>query len=204
VFRIFLQTRPIAGMAKLSQKGQLLKSQMKNNISVFILLILVACSFKYRAKTSGIVHKEAAQKESLPLRISDPGADLVKVISFMQDGNLQLARGNAEQVKQLWSHSDDVTIFCESGGVEVNGWRSVAERLDWVEEQIPDGSTYTFETISSQAGNEYGSLQQTEHYRSPNGKTTDLGVTVLFKKESDGWKIIHRRAEHLSSGIASR
>lgn len=179
---------------------------MKNNISVFILIILVASSFKYRSKTIGStrpVGPDNIALEVLSLPESQPKAEFELLVNKMQEANRELANGNPEDVKQLWSRNDEVTIFCGSSGIEVRGWKAVEERLDWACSQIPTGSEYSFERVSSQAGENYGSLQQTEHYKSLDGKKMDLSVTLLFKKEASGWKIVHRHAENLSSRVAS-
>ena len=179
---------------------------MKNNISVFILIILVASSFKYRSKTIGSALPATPDNialEVLPLPESQPKAEFESLVSKMQEANRELAQGDPGKIKQLWSRADDVTIFCGSSGVEVKGWKAVEERLDWLCSQVPAGSRYSSERISSQTGENYGSLQQTEHYKLLDGKTMDLGVTLLFKKEAGGWKIVHRHAENLSSRIAS-
>jgi ketosteroid isomerase-like protein len=179
---------------------------MKNNISVFILIILVASSFKYRSKT--IDSKAPASVSNTPLEMlslpeGKPKAELESLIDKMQQANQDLGHGNAEPIKELWSHGEEVTIFCGSSGVEVKGWNSVNERLDWLTDQISKGSSYTYEKISLQASENFASLQQTEHYKSPEGLAMDLGVTILFKKETSGWKIVHRHAENLSSRVAS-
>lgn len=178
---------------------------MKNNVAVFILIILVASSFKYRSKT--VVSTSAPPHDNIALKVlalpeKTPASAFTALTDKMNEANQELAGGDGEAVKALWAHTDDVTIFCSSSGVEVKGWKAVEERLDWICSQIVPGSTYTYETISSQEGEHFGTVQQTEHYQAPDGKTRDLGVTILFKKERDGWKIIHRHAENLSSRVA--
>jgi hypothetical protein len=47
-------------------------------------------------------------------------------------------RGNAEPLKALFSHRDDVTILGAFGGFE-QGWDLVGPRLDWASSQFRDG-----------------------------------------------------------------
>jgi ketosteroid isomerase-like protein len=179
---------------------------MKNNIAVFILIILVTSSFKYRSKTSGnLVPSQARQEgiELLPDIEEESRGAFEDVLTKMQQANVALANGNTEEIKKLWSRDDEVTIFCGAHGAQVKGWDAVETRLDWLCNQITPGSKYTFERISTQAGESFGSLQQTEHYISMDGTQVNLGVTILFKREADGWKIVHRHAENLSPRIAS-
>lgn len=175
---------------------------MKNNVAVFILIMLVASSFKYKSKTAGESARVDEEKFNIfPESKSETGFE--HLIAEMQEANRALTHGNPEKTRALWSRNEDVSIFCGSSGIEVKGWNSVEERLEWFASQVAEGSAYSYERISCQAGDHFGSLQQTEHYKSPDGKTMDLGVTVLFKKEGKEWKIIHRHAETLNTRIAS-
>jgi ketosteroid isomerase-like protein len=179
---------------------------MKNNISVFILIILVTSSFKYRSKTLGSLAPSEPTNgviELLPDNEKLPQEAFEKLLAQMQDANVELAKGNPEKIKNLWSHDEEVTIYCGNNGAQVKGWDAVEARLDWLCNQITPGSKYSYERISTQAGENYGSLQQTEHYTSSDGTQMNLGVTVLFKREADGWKIIHRHAESLAPRLAS-
>jgi len=49
--------------------------------------------------------------------------------SFMQYASAQDAfqRGDAEPIKALWSHAEDVTLFGALGGHE-RGWAAIASR----------------------------------------------------------------------------
>jgi ketosteroid isomerase-like protein len=179
---------------------------MKNNISVFILIILVTSSFKYRSKTFGSftpAESTSGVIELLPENEKPVHDAFETLLAKMQIANMEMAKGNSEGVKNLWSRDEDVTIICGKNGAQVKGWDAVEARLDWLCNQIPTGSSYSYERISTQAGENYGSLQQTEHYTSADGTQMNLGVTILFKREADGWKIIHRHAENLSSRITS-
>jgi ketosteroid isomerase-like protein len=184
---------------------EIYEAKMKNNISVFILIILIASSFKYRAKTGEAANIDVQNRNVLEVPGSNgdnPKADFAAFVDKMQEANRQLAKGDSKALKELWLHAEDVTIYCGSSSVQVKGWAFVEERIDWHCSQVVPGSTYTFEKISVQSGENFGSLQQTEHYTSQDGQKMNLGVTVLFERRNGSWKIVHRHAENLSPRVA--
>ncbi|HEX7230934.1 MAG TPA: nuclear transport factor 2 family protein [Candidatus Binatia bacterium] len=98
----------------------------------------------------------------------------------------------------LWSHSDDVTLCGGFGGVE-HGWQNVTDRLTWVSAKFAEG-TRNREEISSFVGIDFAYLVQTEVIRSrvadqPEPSTQELRATMVFRREPDGWRIVHRHAD---------
>ena len=170
---------------------------MNRKVTVFILLILVASSFKYRTKAVEAKLAPRPVTQSAAVLKQKASTTFETTIDKMQEANREFSKGNPEVLKSLWSRRDDVTIFGGFGGVEEKGWKSVEPRLDWASKKMPAGSTYTFENISSYVGADTGYLLQAEHYQPAKGKAIDLRVTILFRKEADGWKIVHRHADNL-------
>ena len=110
----------------------------------------------------------------------------------------QFVQGRPAAFKALWSHSGDVSICGAFGGVE-SGWDKVASRLDWASSQFSEG-TRSREEIRSTVGTDFAYLVQTEHirFRVPgrtDPSTLDLRVTMVFRREPDGWRIVHRHAD---------
>ncbi len=169
---------------------------MKKNIYVFILLILLASSFKYRSKS------RETMSEPLPAEQADLAQKTANEASFdafvvnMHQANEAFSKGNPALIKSLWSRKSDVTLFTDSG---VKGWDSVNTVLDLSSQQMPAGNIYSSEKISSQVNAETAYLLQTEHYLLPNGKTIDLQVTLILCKEAGSWKIAHRQASNIKT-----
>jgi ketosteroid isomerase-like protein len=110
----------------------------------------------------------------------------------------EFAQGSPAAFKALWAHSDDVSICGAFGGVE-SGWNNVASRLDWASSQFSDG-TRSREEIRSAVGVDFAYIVQTEQirFRVPGRteeSTLDLRVTMVFRREADGWRIVHRQAD---------
>ena len=85
-----------------------------------------------------------------------------------------------------------------AAGVE-SGWDKVASRLDWASSQFSDG-TRSREEIRSAVETDFAYIVQTEHiqFRVPGRteeSTLDLRVTMVFRREADGWRIVHRQAD---------
>src|SRR5262245_15240560 len=119
-------------------------------------------------------------------------------IAKLEAAEHEFAQGRPAAFKALWSHSDDVSICGAFGGVE-SGWDKVASRLDWASSQFSEG-TRSREEIKSLVGAEFAYLVQTEHirFRVPGRteeSTLDLRVTMVFRREAAGWRIVHRHAD---------
>jgi len=171
---------------------------MKRNISVFILLILLASSYKYRTKATESIQPHLSGLKSVKHEIV-PDNSLNETIEKMQQANLDLAHGNDSLAKALWSRKDDVTMFTGLATDEAKGWESVEATLKLSSKQIAGANTYIFEKISGSSGTDQAYLVQKEQYGFPNGKTVSIQATILFQKEEGSWKIIHRHADKLAS-----
>jgi ketosteroid isomerase-like protein len=119
-------------------------------------------------------------------------------ITKLEAAEHEFAQGRPAAFKDLWSHADDVSICGAFGGIE-SGWNNVAARLDWASSQFSEGRR-TREEVRSAVGADFAYLVQTEHirFRVP-GKsepsTLELRVTMVFRREADGWRIVHRQAD---------
>jgi ketosteroid isomerase-like protein len=127
-----------------------------------------------------------------------PDSEWATFLAKLEAAEHEFAQGRPAAFKALWSHSDDASICGAFGGVE-SGWDKVASRLDWASSQFSDG-TRSREEIKSAVGADFAYIVQTEHilFRVP-GRTEqsnlDLRVTMVFRREADGWRIVHRQAD---------
>jgi hypothetical protein len=177
---------------------------MKRNISVFILLILLASSFKYRSMTrenaQPVITAGYDSKQS-PKAVAVSSLDAA--VADLHKANLEMAKGNPAFFKSLWSHRDDVTIFGGAENADSKGWKAVEASLNHAG-AIPAGDvSYTYEKVASQEGTTQGYLIQKEHYRFADGRKADLHVTILFRKENNAWKIAHRHTDAIASDVKS-
>jgi ketosteroid isomerase-like protein len=112
---------------------------------------------------------------------------------------LELQNGRAEPYKSLWSHSPDVTLSGGFGGSVEKGWEQVSRRLDWVATQFSN-ATHENERIVAYASGDLGYLVQFERIRfhvpgQAEESRQEYRVTMIFRREADGWRIFHRQAD---------
>jgi ketosteroid isomerase-like protein len=126
-------------------------------------------------------------------------AEFTAFLDEVDAAQIELQNGRAERFKALWSRSDDITLSGGFGGTIEKGWQRISERLDWVASQYSNGRTQR-ERVAVNAGTDLAYVVQHEHiqFRVPGqdtDSTRDYRVTMIFRKESAGWKLVHRQAD---------
>jgi ketosteroid isomerase-like protein len=119
-------------------------------------------------------------------------------IAKLETAEEEFVQGRPAAFQALWSRADDVTLCGGFGGVE-RGWKNVTDRLSWVSKKYSDG-TRTREEISRMVGADFAYLVQREVIRSrvasqAEPSTQELRATMVFRREADGWRIVHRHAD---------
>ena len=131
-----------------------------------------------------------------------PPADFSAFLDRVDAAQLELQNGRPAQFKALWSHADDVTLSGGLGGAIEKGWDAVSRRLDWVGTQFSNGVNRNERVVVNVIG-DLGYVIQRESlkYRVP-GQTTDstreYRVTMIFRRETGEWRMIHRQADSLT------
>lgn len=141
------------------------------------------------------------QDRSKPIGQDD--AEWQAFIARLEAAEEEFARGRPGAFKALWSHADDVTL---SGGLAGNvelGWPDVSARLDWASAQYADG-TRSRQEIGGSVGAELAYLVQTEVIEARIGGRAErsrqaLRATMVFRREPEGWRIVHRHADAQAS-----
>jgi ketosteroid isomerase-like protein len=112
--------------------------------------------------------------------------------------NRNLVQGDATDLKNLYSHREDVTVFGGFGGSE-RGWKEVGPRLDWAAAHFSDGS-YESEILNAEASGDLAYIVSIETNRLHEaGKSEEailrLRVTQIFRREDGEWRLTHRHAD---------
>ena len=139
------------------------------------------------------MHTESAHAKS-------PSAESIAFMAKFEAAEAELSQGRPAAFKALWSQSSDVSIYGAFGGM-ASGWDNVATRLDWAGRQFSDGTRSREETACT-VGDKLAYIAQTERIRyripgHPEETTLELRATLVFRRESDGWRIVHRHADPL-------
>lgn len=128
------------------------------------------------------------------------GKSFSEAIADSDSANIDLLQGNAGPLKELYSHSGDITVLGGFGGFE-QGWNEVQPRLDWAAAQFAGGS-YERKTVSMVEGTDLAYTVSIEVNRVREaGKSEeiqlDLRVTQIFRREGSQWRLVHRHADPL-------
>jgi ketosteroid isomerase-like protein len=132
--------------------------------------------------------------------------ELLQTIEQVRAVSQQYLNGDPAPFQACWSHAEDVTIFGAWGAYE-RGWEQVGSRLEWGAERYRAGHT-EFELL---AHNESGDLAYTVWIERGEARVSGLEeprpmalrVTQIYRREADGWRIIHRHADAIVEKIAA-
>jgi ketosteroid isomerase-like protein len=110
--------------------------------------------------------------------------------------------GDPEPVQKRWSKRDDVTL-ANPLGPPVRGWDAVREVADRTASQLRDGEAFSFESISTYATTDLAYELGIERCSVKVGGADEaapsaLRVTNIFRREDDGWRVVHRHADPIT------
>ena len=108
-------------------------------------------------------------------------------------------KGDPQPVMALWSRSEDVTLANPLGPPQ-RGPADVAKAAAEAAAQVSDGSINGFEEVSRYSTPDLGYVVQIERTQarlagSENMTPFSLRVTMIFRREEDAWRLVHRHAD---------
>jgi ketosteroid isomerase-like protein len=112
-------------------------------------------------------------------------------------------RGDHEPARRLYSERDDVTLGNPFGPF-AQGFARVVEAMARAAANYRDGEASAFDTVSKHVAGDLAYLVEVERLRSKVGGRDDLvpvelRVTTIFRREADGWRIVHRHADPITT-----
>ena len=128
-----------------------------------------------------------------------PAEGFRAMLTAVDAAQLELQSGRPDAFKALWSRRDDITLSGGFGSTIEKGWDAIGRRLDWVGTQFANGSN-TIERLVAQESGDLGYVVQLEHLRytvpgQTQESTRHYRVTMVFRRESGVWRIVHRQAD---------
>jgi ketosteroid isomerase-like protein len=110
-----------------------------------------------------------------------------------------IAKGDPDGYKALYSDADDITLGNPFGGFG-RGKEAVHEQLERAASYYRDGQTTAFETVMQSVGPELAYTVEIERFQakvSGQDQASDLAlrVTCVYRREAQGWKLLHRHAD---------
>ena len=111
-------------------------------------------------------------------------------------------QGDPEPQKSMWSRSEDVTL-ANPLGPPAKGADEVFKATDLAAAALHEGTDLTYEVISSYETTDLAYELALQGGRMKLGKSPDavpvlLRVTSIFRREDDGWKVVHRHADPIT------
>ena len=129
--------------------------------------------------------------------------DLDEAIEHYYAALDQFAKGNPEPVKVMFSHQEDATL-ANPFGPAVRGWKQVSDALDFASSRFRDGEFAQSENLARYVTADLASILEIERWNARVGDREDvsrfdLRVTSTFRREAEGWKLVHRHADPITT-----
>lgn len=165
------------------------------SVSLAILMIFVVTAFGALC----VVGLMSVRTQAQTAREKKASGKFRAMLAKVDAAQLELQNGRPAAFKALWSHADDTTLSGGFGGTIEKGWEQISRRLDWVGTQFSKGS-HTIERLVADESGDLGYVVQIEHlsFHVPGQaqeSRRDYRGTMVFRRESEGWRIVHRQAD---------
>jgi ketosteroid isomerase-like protein len=127
----------------------------------------------------------------------DPAAD--ELADFVERCHAAITRqshGDPEPFLDLWSRADDVSIMAAIGGYQL-GFPAIRDLL------VAASKTQSFdgwgaENLVTARNGDLAVTVELEHYSHANGDAgMTLRATMVYRREAEGWRVIHRHGDVL-------
>jgi ketosteroid isomerase-like protein len=129
--------------------------------------------------------------------------DVDELIERYQLGLGDFMKGDPEPVKELFSHREDVTL-ANPLGPPAHGWDEVGATIEHAASQFRDGRLVGVEIVEKRVTPEFAYTLWLEHAEGKVGGREDvapatLRVTMIYRREEGGWKVVHRHADPITT-----
>jgi ketosteroid isomerase-like protein len=115
----------------------------------------------------------------------------------------EIVKGNVEPFMALYSDRDDVTLG-NPFGTFVRGKQQVAETGAVAAARYREGEIVGFDRVANHVTDDLACIAEVERFRAKVGGSDDvatiaLRVTSVFRREDDGWRLVHRHADPITT-----
>jgi len=129
--------------------------------------------------------------------------DLTSVIEQSHQALDAILRGDASGYRALFSQADDVTLG-NPFGPYARGRKDVEATLAGAAANYRDGAATGVDLVAKYVSDDLACVVEVERGRARVGGSTQqlsiaVRVTSVFRKESGGWKLVHRHADPITT-----
>jgi ketosteroid isomerase-like protein len=113
---------------------------------------------------------------------------------------LEFVKGDGEPARRMFSERDDV-VLCNPLQPFARGPEEVARAIDQAASHFV-GGTCDIEPVVAFSTAELGYVVQIEHFAGTidgEERSGALRVSMIFRREDDGWKVSHRHADPITT-----
>jgi ketosteroid isomerase-like protein len=132
-----------------------------------------------------------------------PDADVQRLVDLSKESNAALLRGDVGTYAALVKHADDFTLMSPFGGKPTRGTLT-GERMQSIGKFFKNGSIEQ-ELVQAYASPDLVVLATIEraHVEAGGLPAQDWGlrVTLVYRREGSGWRLVHRHADPLADAI---
>jgi ketosteroid isomerase-like protein len=155
----------------------------------------------YRACWERSARRRATMKQMVVDAVEDDVDELIEQY-FRAQG--EFFRGNPQPVKELFSHTEEVTL-ANPYGPPVRGFDEVSKSIEHEASLRSDGEFIEWQILAKYVTAELAYVLQIERAEAKVGPREEITpyevrATMNFRPEEDGeWKIVHRHADPIST-----
>jgi ketosteroid isomerase-like protein len=130
-------------------------------------------------------------------------SDFDQVIEELHIALAEFVKGNPEPLKDMYSHSDDVSL-ANPFGPPVRGWKEAAATMERAASNYRDGEAIGFDSVAKFVTAALACIVELERFKARIGGSADivpiaLRVTSVFRPEDGTWRIVHRHADPITA-----
>jgi ketosteroid isomerase-like protein len=127
-------------------------------------------------------------------------ADVADLVQRCQDAADALIRGDVRSYLALFVHAEDYTLIPPFGGTPRHGFDATEQAVEQLSRFFADGEAHV-DVVESYASGDFVVLVLVERQHGQVGGLPDqdwsLRVTMLFRRDGDDWRLVHRHADPL-------
>ncbi|HKE43844.1 MAG TPA: nuclear transport factor 2 family protein [Steroidobacteraceae bacterium] len=132
-----------------------------------------------------------------------PSEDVVNLTRRTSDANAALVRGDIDRYLALTEHAEDYTLMAPFGGAPTRGFNPSSRGAM---ARFFKSGTLDQEVVATYDSGDLVVLVTIERVRAEVGglpeQNWSLRVTQVFRREGAKWRLVHRHADPLVSGIS--